>query len=152
MGIREYLEQNGVEYQSSEHPPAYTAQDIAAEEHVSGDMLAKPVIIRDEREYAMCVLPASYKLDMQKVARARKAAQVRLADEGEMSKLFSDCELGAEPPFGNLYNMPTLVDEHLTADDEIVFQSGSHRQAIRMKYKDFESLTHPQVADLSVHM
>jgi Ala-tRNA(Pro) deacylase len=89
---------------------------------------------------------------MGKVAKALKAKKVRLADESEMAKLFPDVEVGAEPPFGNLYNLPTVVDEHLATDDEIVFQAGDHRHAIRMKYAEYAKLAEPAVANLAVHM
>jgi len=152
MKLQEYLEQKKARYELHEHPPAYTAQEIAAEEHVSGNILAKAVVVRADEGYAVCVLPASYKLDMGKVAKALKAKKVRLADESEMAKLFPDVEVGAEPPFGNLYNLPTVVDEHLATDDEIVFQAGDHRHAIRMKYTEYAKLAEPAVANLAVHM
>ena len=153
MAISEYLKQKGVYFSLHEHPPAYTAQEVAAEEHISGDMLAKPVLVRtDKKQYVMCVLPASYKLDMGKVASKLAVKSVRLADETEMAKLFPDVEVGSEPPFGNLYEMTTLVDEHLAQDDEIAFQAGSHRHVIRMKYTDYAAIAEPKVADLAVHL
>lgn len=152
MKIAEYLTEKAVAYKSHEHVPAYTAQEVAAEEHISGNMLAKAVVVHSSEGYAMCVLPASFKLDMAKVGKALGAKDVRLADESEMARLFDDSEVGAEPPFGNLYNMPTLVDEHLAEDDEIVFQAGTHRQAIRMKYGDYAKLVEPNVCDLAIHL
>lgn len=152
MKLGEYLAEKGVAFQSFEHPPAYTAQEVAAEEHVSGNLIAKAVVVQANGKYALCALPASYKLDMAKVARVLKAQTVRLADEGEMAELFPDMEVGAEPPMGQLWNLPTLVDRHLAEDDEIVFQSGTHRNAIRMRYTDYEVLTKPKVADLAVHL
>ena len=152
MKIQDYLKEQGVAFKVHEHPPAYTAQEVAAEEHVSGNILAKAVAIKTSKGFAMCVLPASYKLDMKKVAKALKARKARLADEDEMAKLFADVEVGAEPPFGNLYELPTVVDEHLAADEEIVFQAGTHRHAIRMKYADYATLAKPTVADVAVHL
>jgi len=152
MKIQDYLKQQGVQFVAHEHPPAYTAQEVAAEEHISGNMLAKTVVVKADKDYAICVLPASYKLDMDKVAKAVKAKKVRLADETEMAGLFPDVEVGAEPPFGNLYHLPTVVDKNLTEGDEIVFQAGTHRQAIRMKYADYAALAKPKVADLAVHL
>jgi Ala-tRNA(Pro) deacylase len=149
MRVQSYLQEHGIAFKSHEHPPAYTAQEVAAEEHVSGDMLAKAVVVSADGRFAMCVLPASFKLDMDKAARLLKARKVRLADEAEMAKLFPDAEVGAEPPFGNLYDLPTLVDAHLAADKEIVFQGGTHRQAIRMMYDDYAKLVQPTVADLA---
>ncbi len=152
MKISEYLKDRGVYFSMHEHPPAYTAQEVAAEEHVSGNMLAKAVIVRAGDRFAMCVIPASFKLDMTKAAECLGAKSIRLADETELAKLFPDTEVGAEPPFGNLYHLRTLVDEHLAADEEIVFQAGSHRHAIRMKFADYASLCEPNVADLAVHL
>ena len=150
MEIGKYLSDHGVEFETHEHPPAYTAQEVAAVEHVSGKMMAKAVLVRDDSGYVMCVLPANFKLDLTKVADIRQSNQVRLADENELAEMFPDVEVGAEPPFGNLYNMPMLVDAHLANHDEIVFQAGSHRQTIRMKYADYASLTQPQVENLAV--
>jgi len=152
MKVDEYLSKQGVPFRSFEHPPAYTAQEVAAEEHVSGNMLAKAVVVRADKGFAVCALPASYKLDMSKVAKALKAKNIRLADEGEMAELFPDVEVGAEPPMGHLWNLPTIVDRHLAEDEEIIFQAGTHRCAIRMRYADYESLTKPKVADLAVHL
>jgi Ala-tRNA(Pro) deacylase len=152
MDVAEYLTEQGVAFERHEHSPAYTAQEVAAEEHVSGNLVAKAVVVRAGESYAMCALPASYKLDLGKVAAAMGAGEARLADELEMAKLFPDVEVGAEPPFGNLWNLPTLVDEHLAAGEEIVFQAGTHRDAIRMRYADYARLTQPKVADLAVHL
>ncbi|MCK4602647.1 MAG: YbaK/EbsC family protein [Phycisphaerae bacterium] len=152
MKIQDYLEEQKAKYTAHVHSPAFTAQEVAAEEHVSGNMLAKTVVVKAGDNYAMCVLPASYKLDMKKVAKAMKAKKVRLADEGEMAKLFPDVDVGAEPPFGNLYGLPTMVDKNLADGEEIVFQAGTHSHAIRMKYADYASLVKPAVFDLAVHL
>lgn len=152
MKTETFLKERGVSFTVHEHVPAYTAQEVAAEEHVSGNMLAKAVVVNADGKSALCVLPASYKLDMEKVAAALKVRRVRLADEQEMARLFPDCEVGAEAPFGNLYNLPTLVDKHLSKDDEIVFQAGTHRLAIRMKYADYASIAKPAIADLAAHL
>ena len=152
MDILKYLRDQGVKFEAHKHAPAYTAQEVAAEEHVSGDLIAKAVVVWSDGKYAICALPASHKLDMEKVAGVLKAKSVRLANESEMAKLFPDMEVGAEPPLGQLWNLPTLVDEHLAADEEIVFQAGTHRDAVRMRYADYASLTDPMVADLSVHL
>ena len=152
MDVTEYLRQQGVAFEMHEHPPAYTAQEVAAEEHVSGNLMAKAVVVRAGEAFAICALPASYKLDMSKVAEAMGAGEAQLADELEMAKLFPGVEVGAEPPFGNLWDLPTLVDEHLANDEEIVFQAGTHRHAIRMRYEDYARLAQPKVADLAVHL
>lgn len=152
MKIEEYLTKQGIAFEKHEHPPAYTAQEVAAEEHVSGNLMAKSVVVQAGESFAMCVLPASYKLDMAKVGKALKAKKVRLADEQELAKLFPDSEVGAEPPFGNLYDLPTLVDEHLTTDKKIVCQAGSHRQAIKLDFAAYQKLVKPKIADIAVHL
>jgi len=152
MDIGKYLRDQGVAFETHKHRPAYTAQEVAAEEHVSGDVIAKAVVVQADGQFAICALPASYKVDMAKVGKLLGAKSVRLAEESEMAQLFPNMEVGAEPPMGNLWDMPTLVDEHLAADEEIVFQAGTHRDSIRMRYADYEQLTHPKVADLAVHL
>ena len=152
MDIGQYLSEHGVTLTRHEHRPAYTAQEVAAEEHISGNMLAKPVLVRADDHYALCVLPASCKLDMAKVAQATHADNVRLADEGELAKVFPDVEVGAEPPFGGLYNIETMVDERLSEQPEIAFQAGTHHSTIRMSWMDYASLVQPNTADLSVHL
>ena len=152
MDLGKYLTEQGVPFEMHEHSPAYTAQEVAAEEHVSGNVMAKAVVVEADGKYAICALPASYKLDMKKVAEALGVKSIRLADESEMAELFPDVEVGAEPPMGHLWDLPTLVDAHLAADEEIYFQAGTHRHAIRMRYADYESLTKPQVVDLAVHL
>ncbi len=98
----------------------------------------------------MGALRASHTLDLNKAPATRRSNQIRLADENELAEMFPDAEVGAEPPFGNLYDMPMLVDVHLTDRDEIVFQAGSHSRTIRMKYADYASLTNPRIEDLAV--
>ena len=152
MQITEYLDQKKVKYQVCSHRPAFTAQQIAAEEHVSGMDVAKPVIVQADGKYYMCVLPACCKVDLEMLRGHLSAGEVQLADEKEMAKLFPDCELGAEPPFGNLFNLPTIMDDTLGKDGFIVCQSGKHDQAVRMNLKDYEKLVHPKVVHFSYHL
>jgi len=152
MKAEQYLRDQGVAFEHHTHTPVYTAQELAAEEHVPGRDVAKTVIVKADDAFAMCVLPASFKLDLNKVAQALGAERCRLADESEMAELFPDVEIGAEPPFGTLYGIPTLVDIHLAEEDRIVFASDSHREAIAMKYADYARLSGPRVADFSVHL
>jgi len=150
MDIARYLEQNDVQFAVHEHPPAYTSQEAAAEQHISGDMVAKAVLVETPKGCAMCVLPASYKLDMSKAAKALGVKRVSLADEAKMAELFPDAEVGAEPPFGNLYDLPTVVDEHLAADQQIVCRAGTHSRSVQLKYADYARLVEPKVADISL--
>ena len=145
MKVVEFLETNSAKYEVTRHQPTYSAQQMAAAEHVSGREVAKPVLIKADGKYYMCVLAACCKVDLDALKKDLGAAQVALAGEDEMSKLFADCELGAEPPFGNLYGLETLMDESLQADEYIVFQGGTHEQAIRMAVLDYKELVSPRV-------
>jgi len=152
MKTDQFLIERGVRFRKHEHLPAYTAQEVAAEEHISGHKVAKTVIVRAGEEYAMCVLSASFKLDFDKVAKALGAKHVTLADETEMAELFPDVEIGAEPPFGIFYDMPTVVDARLAELDEITFQAQTHREAISMSFADYSELVRPMIADISMHL
>jgi Ala-tRNA(Pro) deacylase len=100
----------------------------------------------------MCVLSACYKIDLGALKDQLGARSVELAEEKEIGELFADCELGAEPPFGNLYDMPTLMDQALEADDHITFQAGTHDKSIRMSVDDYRKLVQPKVYSFSYHM
>ncbi|MBN1844805.1 MAG: YbaK/EbsC family protein, partial [Sedimentisphaerales bacterium] len=152
MQITEYLDQNGVKYEICAHRAVFTAQQMAAEEHVPGRDVAKPVIVQADGTYYMCVLPACCKVDLELLRGALGAAEATLIGEKEMARLFPDCELGAEPPFGSLFDMPTLMDDTLGQDGYIVFQAGSHEKAVRLALKDYQKLAHPQVLHFSYHL
>jgi len=149
MDIKRFLRENGVEFHVGTHPPRYTAQEVAAAEHVSGRMLAKPVILKADGRFVMAVVAAPQMVAIVKLKGILGTEDVRLAEEYEMRELFPDCEVGAEPPFGNLYDMETLVDARLALHYEIVFQSGSHQETIRMKYADYERLAKPMIAEIA---
>lgn len=145
--IKEYLDGHGVEYEVVEHEPAYTSQQTAAAAHISGNDLAKVVMAKVGEDYVMCVVPASRKVDLDALRGALQTSEpVDLAREREFQHLFPDCELGAEPPFGNLYDIPVLVDESLTEEERIGFNAGNHHELIKMRYKDYESLVLPKQA------
>jgi Ala-tRNA(Pro) deacylase len=144
--LKEFLKAQGVRYEVRSHRPAFTAQEVAAAEHVPGQDVAKVVIVCDGDERLMAVLPAPHHVDLQRLARATGRAKLRLAKESEFAGEFPGCDPGAMPPFGNLYAMPVWVDESLTRDREIVFNAGTHEQTIRMAYYDFARVVRPQVA------
>lgn len=148
--LKTYLEENGVDYQVLYHPRVYTAQEVAAAQHVSGKELAKVVMIKVDNELAMMVLPASRMLDMDKLKRVFHGRRTKLALEEEFQGLFPDCEIGAMPPFGNLYDLRVYVDTALAERPHIVFQAGSHVETISMAYTDFANLVHPEVADFVI--
>ena len=148
--ISDYLQQHGVRYSVVEHPVAYTAQEEAALTHVPGREWAKAVVCIVDDQPTLAVLPADYLVDLDRFRTACGASSVRLASEAELRPLYSDCEIGAMPPLGPLYKQPVLVDTSLTADPEICFNAGSHREAIRMRYQDFADLVKPTVAEFGV--
>jgi Ala-tRNA(Pro) deacylase len=150
--LKDYLDDNGIKYKAISHSPAYTAQEIAALVHVPGKELAKTVIVRTEDGYAMVVLPASRKINFDILKNVMSTKQVELAKEEEFEKMFPDCEVGAMPPFGNLYNLPIYVAKALSEDQEIVFNAGTHTDVIKMSYQDLERLVKPVVADFSERM
>ncbi len=144
--IREFLDSHGTKYVVMSHSLAYTAQEIAASAHISGKELAKTVMIKINGKMAMAVLPASFKVDFHLLKNVVGSSDVELPSEDEFKGLFPDCEAGAMPPFGNLYDMEVLVAESLTEEEEIAFNAGTHNELIKMSYKDYEKLAKPRVA------
>ncbi len=152
MPLKEYLNQEKIDYQIWSHRPTFTAQQMAAEEHVPGMNVAKPVVIRADGQYYMCVLPACCRIDLEALRKQLGTGEVHLASEEEMARLFPDCELGAEPPFGNMFGLATLMDESLVSDPYIVCQSGKHDQAVRVSMKDYQQLVNPRVLSFCYHL
>ncbi len=142
--LRDFLNSNNIKYVTISHSPAYTAQAIAASAHISGKELAKTVMIKLDGKMAMAVLPASLQVDFDKMKQATGAETVELASEIEFKDLFPECEVGAMPPFGNLYGMDVFVAAKLAEDEEIAFNAGSHTELIKLAYKDFERLVKPK--------
>ena len=153
--LENYLAEKHVPYTRSTHRLAYSAQGVAAAQHVAGWTVAKTVILKTENQFLMVVLPAPMKVDLHLLSEQLPFSQLELADEWEFGRLFPDCQLGAMAPFGNLYGLPVYVEESLARQDEIVFNAGTHVDTIRMKYKDFDRLVGPAVihaAALSTHL
>jgi len=148
MNIEDYLRQNKIRYSKIHHPEAFTAQEVAAAAHVPGGKLAKVVVVRAGDRYALAVCPASYRLDLDRLSDI-VGEPVRLANEAEMDRLFTDSELGAEPPFGGIYGLETYVDPSLAESDEIVFDAGTHSDVIKIAYEDFERLARPKVVEFA---
>lgn len=147
--LREFLDSQSVKYLVLSHSTAYTAQEIAASAHIPGKDLAKTVMVKVDGKIAMAVLPASYRVDFDQLKKTIGAKDVEMAREGEFQDLFPDSELGAMPPFGNLYGMDVYVAESLAEDEEIAFNAGSHRELVKLSYKDFERLVKPRVGRFS---
>ena len=151
MELMEFLNKSGVNYEVTEHEAAFTAQSMAKAEHEPGRYVAKPVIVKADDKYLMCVLAACCKVDMQALKNQLGAESVELAEESDIGQLFPDCELGAEPPFGNLYGLTTIMDKHLENDEHIMFQAGTHEKAIQMGIDDYKKLVAPKILAFSYH-
>ena len=148
--LESFLRDNRVPFQVHHHPEAFTAQEVAAVEHVPGRELAKVVLVSGGEQLAMTVVAAPDQVDLDKAAGALGAGEARLASEEEFSAQFPDCDTGAMPPMGNgtLYDVPVYVDTSLKDEDTIVFNACTHTDAIHMRYADFERLVKPEVVDL----
>jgi len=143
--LLEYLDEHRVRYVSLKHSPAFTAQELAAATHIPGKEVAKTVVVKLDGTMVLVVLPAPEMIRMNHLRVETGAGLVELASEEEFKGRFPDCEVGAMPPFGNLFEMRTLVEESLTEDKEIAFNAGSHTELIRMAYADFSELVKPEV-------
>lgn len=148
--LKDFLDKNGVKYVSITHSKAFTAQEIAASAHIRGKELAKTVIVKIDGNMAMVVLPASYRVDFDLLKDALRAESVELASENEFKNRFPNCDVGAMPPFGNLYGIDTYVSESLAEDEDIAFNAGLHTELIRLPYKVFEKYVKPKVIKFSV--
>jgi Ala-tRNA(Pro) deacylase len=149
--LEAFLREQQVPFQMQRHRVAYTSQDVAMSEHIPSQMMAKVAIAFADAKMIMLVLPASHRLDLTKVSAAIPAQHVYLAGEHEIATAFPDCEVGAMPPFGNLYQIPVYVDRLLAQDDTIVLQAGTHTDTISMKYADFARVVKPIVGDFAHH-
>ena len=150
MDVQEYLEERNVSFQVIPHEQAFTAQEVAAEEHVSGHKFAKTVIATGPADACyMFVLPASRHVDFEKASEI-VGEELELASEERMKELFPDCEIGAEPPFGSEYGVPTYMDEALNEFDEIVFRAGTHDLTLQVALEDYKKLEDPQVAQFAI--
>lgn len=148
--LKEFLDSNKVKYIALKHSPAYTAQEVASSAHIKGKELAKTVIIKIDGAMAMAVLPASYRVDLNALKEVAKAKKVELASEKEFRDLFPECETGAMPPFGNLYEMDVYVASSLAEDENIAFNAGTHTELIQLSYEDFKKLAEPKVVKFSL--
>ena len=146
MNLLSFLDEQGVRYRLSHHPTAYTSQELAQVEHVSGRNVIKPVVVKADGQFVLCALPASYKVDLSELRSQLRADEVKLADEQSLQTIFDGCELGAEPPIGRLWGLPTLMDESLTADDMVTFQAGTHSDSVTMTLAEYRRIAQPEIA------
>ena len=144
--LKDYLDSYGIKYVVISHSIAYTAQGTAALAHVPGKELAKTVMVKIDNKFAMAVVPASRHVDLARLKSAARAKTIELASELEFKSRFPDCETGAMPPFGNLYDMAVFADESLARDKEIAFNAGSHRELVRLSWEDYIRLVNPVLA------
>jgi Ala-tRNA(Pro) deacylase len=147
--LQELLDRSGVAYTHTVHPLAYTAREVAAAEHLPAQEVAKVVVFLAENGYRMVVLPANKVVDFQELRAMLGFSHARLATETELADLFPDCDLGAMPPFGNLYDMPVHLDSSLLADETIAFNAGTHRDVVHIRLGDFRRLVNPEVVTLA---
>ena len=143
--LREYLDSQKVPYAVLPHSEAYTSLETAQSLHVPGKNLAKVTMIKVDDELVMTVLPSTWKVDLERLQATLGSKNVRLATEDEFKNAFPDCEVGAMPPFGNLYGLQVFVDHSLTEDEEIVFDAGTHQAGLQMRYTDYATLVNPVV-------
>lgn len=144
--LKSFLDAQGVRYDTIEHATAYTAQGVAASLHVSGRELAKSIVVKLDGAFALAVVAAPAHVDLEALRQVANVESAVLATEQDFRGLFPGCELGAMPPLGNLYGLPVWVDEALARDETIVFNAGTHREALRMAFADFARLVAPRIA------
>jgi Ala-tRNA(Pro) deacylase len=147
--IRDYLDSQVVSYEQLQHPQAFTAQEVAHSLHLSGKRLAKALVLDADGKPVMAVIPASHRLNLPEFRAALEANRLAMVPESELTKTFPDCELGAIPPFGNLYGMDVWVDRALSDSEEIVFCAGTHQDCVNMRYADFAKLVKPRLGRFS---
>jgi Ala-tRNA(Pro) deacylase len=151
MDLQSYLDRFNVRYQLTEHPLAYTAQSLARSEHVSGYQVIKPVLVEVDGQMVLCALPACGRIDMDALRDNLDAEYIRLADESTLREIFPGCEIGAEPPIGALFGLPTIADESLLAQRKVTFQAGNHHEAVTMSMDDYRRLAQPGIGRFAVH-
>jgi Ala-tRNA(Pro) deacylase len=149
--IVRYLKHNGIPFEIIPHEPAFTTREIASAVRVPDKELAKTLVVQVDGKFWMAVLRGDQRLNERLLKRTFGAHTVHLAHEEDLSSLFPDCEVGAMPPFGNLYGLPVIVEKELSEDEDIVFNACKHTESIRMKYRDYEQLVQPLIGHFSEH-
>jgi Ala-tRNA(Pro) deacylase len=150
--LKNYLKVAGVDFEIVVHPEVYTAQEMAAAMHVPGAQFAKVVMVRFDDDLVTLVMPAEYHIDFELLREVSGVKKVELAKEEDFAGSFPDCDLGAMPPFGNLYGIPVWVDEHMAGQETIVFNACTHYEALKMSFSDYEKLVNPKVASFGTHV
>ena len=150
QNVQEFLRQSSVAYSVFPHVPAFSAQEEAAVTHISGRDWAKPVVFFADGEPIQAVVPADLIVDIDQLLALTGAERIRLATEEELSALYPDCEPGAMPPLGPLYNQPVFIDIALAAEPQVVFNGGTHADAVCMRYDDFAAVAKPVVGSFAM--
>lgn len=148
--LKEYLDERKVRYLTITHSPAYTCQEVAQSAHIPGDKMAKTVMVKIDGALAMAVLPAARRVDLDELRALTGSDDIHLAHEDEFKDYFPDCEPGAMPPFGNLYDMSVYISPDLAVEPEIVFNAGNHTELVRMSWRDYYDLVKPRVAEFAL--
>jgi Ala-tRNA(Pro) deacylase len=146
MTIREYLRNRSVPFSVILHAPAPSSSRVAQAVHLSGQKVAKAVLLRSGSEYLLAVLPATHRVSLGRLGEFLGTADLRLATEEELDRVFTDCEHGALPPFGKLYGVPTIVDSSLAASGEILIEGNFRHEGLRMRFRDYEQVEEPRKA------
>jgi Ala-tRNA(Pro) deacylase len=147
--LKRFLDENHVKYVTISHSRAYTAQEVADSAHIAGKEMAKTVMVKLRDRIAMAVVPAPDMVSIERMQAVTGEQQVAIATEQEFAGLFPNCEVGAMPPFGNLWELDVFVDQRLREDEQIAFNAGSHTELVRLAYGDFERLVEPTIAHIS---
>lgn len=152
MDLRKSLDECGCHYDWAEHAEVFSAADLAAEERVPSKQVVKPVLVKVDGEFLLCALPASYRVDLALLREETGAERAELAAEADLQAVCADCELGAEPPIGWLFGLPTLMDESLFEDDRVTFQAGTHRASVTMPFREYYQLARPVVGSFGLRV
>ena len=150
--LKKYLDSNKVKYKALKHKLAYTAQEIAAAQEVPGKQVVKSVLVKTDKAFVLAALSAVQLIDLKKLKSVLKCKSIKIATEKDIEKTIPDYKPGAMPPFGNLFGLETIVDKALREDVEIVFNGGTHKDTVKMKYADFEKLVKPKVSNFGKHV
>lgn len=149
MTLPDFLDLQGIPYRLSQHRTIYTSQDLAQAEHVPGRKVVKPVVVNADGRLFLCALPATRKVDLPALRETLSATNINLVEERTLNQLFPGCDLGAAPPIGNLFGLPTLMDDSLIGSDDVTFQAGTHEDAVTMRFTDYRRVANARVESFS---
>jgi Ala-tRNA(Pro) deacylase len=150
--LKTFLDKEKISYEVLHHSTAFTAQEVAGAQHIPGKQAIKSVIVKADGKFVMVVLPAIHMLDLKKFKESTHAKEAVLATEGDIAKLFPDYEVGAEPPFGQLYGLDVYADQDLDPNLSVIFNAGTHTDTVRIKYADYLRVVKPKVVKVGKHI